>query len=702
MKHSPTAARHTQTDSLNMKTTRNSSKQPSHRQNWQMPTRFIMGLAMLLTLSPRGGFAQATPTPPERMSYQGYLVNANGIALATNAPQNFDIIFRIWNDQSATAAANRLWAEQQTVTVDRGYFSVLLGEGSQYASEPHTNLSALFAGTTASERYMEFTVKGIGSGGADVKILPRLKLLSSPYAFLAKNANALLSPNGESLVTTANGQLTVNGTISGNGSGLATLNASQLTSGTVPNSRLSGTYGNALTLNNSANSFNGIFNGTFSGTHSGTYSGNGSGLTTLNANNISSGTLADGRLSSNVAMRNAANTFSGYQTLNGGFTSSGANGSFSTPFYGPGGGTALGVVLTATGANGPQLRFQRGSDGRFFDIGQNGSGGFTIEDSDIARLTIDKNGLVGIGTTAPSKAALEVNAQSGLQPGYNPSGYLNTSGSHVGSVGSGNASIWAAGWVFGNTFVAFSDERIKDIKGQSDGAADLKTLLGIQVTDYTYRDTVAKGTAPQKKVVAQQVEQVYPQAVTKSTDVVPDIYRKATIKDGWVQLATDLKVGDRVKLISANEAGVHAVLAVRPDAFRTDFNPDSTGAPVAHDLKDGALSASATMATNQVFVYGREVNDFRSVDYEAIAMLNVSATQELAKRLEKLEARERQLADLEAKAAQVTLLEKEMAELKQAVAKLAEGRKETKQTAWLSPSGAEAGSQQVAFTGINR
>ncbi len=126
-------------------------------------------------------------------------------------------------------------------------------------------------------------------------------------------------------------------------------------------------------------------------------------------------------------------------------------------------------------------------------------------------------------------------------------------------------------------------------------------------------------------------------------------------------------------------------------------------AQVAHDLKDGALSGQRpTWPPFQVFVYGREVRRFRYVDYEAIAMLNVSATQELAKRLEKLEARERQLADLEAKAAQVTLLEKEMAELKQAVAKLAEGRKETKQTAWLSPSGAEAGSQQVAFTGINR
>ena len=45
-----------------------------------------------------------------------------------------------------------------------------------------------------------------------------------------------------------------------------------------------------------------------------------------------------------------------------------------------------------------------------------------------------------------------------------------------------------------------------------------------------------------------------------------------------------------------------------------------------------------------MFVYGREVNDFRSVDYDAIAMLNVSATQELHRLVRTQAAR---IADLE-------------------------------------------------------
>lgn len=142
-------------------------------------------------------FAQANANPPERMAYQGYLVDANGTALATNAPKNYDVIFRIWNDPNATAAGNRLWTEQQTVTVDKGYFSVILGEGSSIG-EARPALSTVFTNATASERWVGITVKGIGGGGADVNILPRLRLLASPYSFLASKA---LIVDGAALTT---------------------------------------------------------------------------------------------------------------------------------------------------------------------------------------------------------------------------------------------------------------------------------------------------------------------------------------------------------------------------------------------------------------------------------------------------------------------------------------------------------------------
>ncbi|MCX6902635.1 MAG: tail fiber protein, partial [Verrucomicrobia bacterium] len=154
-------------------------------------------LAALCLLTLAAGLAAvraADGNPPDKMSYQSYLVDAGGFPLGnTNTgPKNYDVVFRIWNDQIATTVANRLWTEQQTITVDKGYFSVILGEGGPYSSEARPSLSSVFTNKLdSSDRFIEMTVRGIGVGGGDSTVAPRLRLLPTPYAFLAKNATQL-------------------------------------------------------------------------------------------------------------------------------------------------------------------------------------------------------------------------------------------------------------------------------------------------------------------------------------------------------------------------------------------------------------------------------------------------------------------------------------------------------------------------------
>jgi hypothetical protein len=223
-------------------------------------------------------------------------------------------------------------------------------------------------------------------------------------------------------------------------------------------------------------------------------------------------------------------------------------------------------------------------------------------------LTI--NGKVGIGT-APTKAGLEV-ASNVLYNSANISGGLVASNGCYSNAqqltGGRNVSIYTDSLVWINSWViASSDLRLKHVHGVSDGAADLNTLLGIEVTDYSYIDWISKGTATHKKLIAQQLMRVFPQAVSKCTNAVPDIYETAAIHDGWVQLATNLKTGERVRLIGEKNESIHEVLEIAEGKFRTDFETESS----------------------QVFVFGREVDDFLNVDYDAIAMLNVSATQQI-------------------------------------------------------------------------
>ena len=75
----------------------------------------LLGALLLAAASAVETRAQANSNPPERMTYQGFLVDANGTALGNSAPRNYDVVFRVWTAQTG---GNRLWSEQQTVTVD--------------------------------------------------------------------------------------------------------------------------------------------------------------------------------------------------------------------------------------------------------------------------------------------------------------------------------------------------------------------------------------------------------------------------------------------------------------------------------------------------------------------------------------------------------------------------------------------------------
>jgi hypothetical protein len=140
-----------------------------------------------------------------------------------------------------------LWAEQQTITVDKGFFSVLLGEGSAVASEPRPAIATLFGGASASDRYVGITVSGLGP--TPVEITPRLQLLPAPYAYLAKNASALVSGSGQALVNVETGTLQVTApvqitgpltatSLTGNGAQLTQINAANITSGTIDGARV--------------------------------------------------------------------------------------------------------------------------------------------------------------------------------------------------------------------------------------------------------------------------------------------------------------------------------------------------------------------------------------------------------------------------------------------------------------------------------
>lgn len=293
------------------------------------------------------------------------------------------------------------------------------------------------------------------------------------------------------------------------------------------------------------------------------------------------------------------------------------------------------VVPVANGGTGSATALTPGS------IPFAGPGGIYIQNNS-SLFWNNTNVRLGIGTNAPD-APLHINGTGMTTPNLQRSYFLmgsNLGGFNISSSTSGNIQVHANGWYWadGGGFVATSDARIKNIIGRSNGSNDLAILNAIEVTDYKYKDEISHGSGLQKKVIAQQLQSVYPSAVNSNKGIVPGIFEKALkVQSNGNETAItmskshNLVAGDIVKLIL--EKGGEKMVKVNVI--------DTYSFSVGENIEDN------------IFVYGKLVNDLLNVDYDAISMLNVSATQELYKKLKKLQqenaAYEARIRDIEAK-----------------------------------------------------
>ena len=286
----------------------------------------------------------------------------------------------------------------------------------------------------------------------------------------------------------------------------------------------------------------------------------------------------------------------------------------------------------------------------------NTNGHWISNDGGNEGIFISTSGTVGIGTNAPGGTSLYVSGSASANfGGLGSYGRLReANGCSTSSTNSRTTSIYALSGVSASIIYAISDARTKNIIGLSDNQTDLETLLDIEVTDYTHIDTLQNGRASQKKVIAQQVAKIFPQAVdTANTEAIPNIMKMATIENGWVsfnyELGTpltrldrvitnyELKEGDKVKIIFDENEEIVEVLEVKENAFRVKQ-------PITNSSHEALPSNHQSPVT--IFVYGTIVNNFHIVDYDALKTLNISATQALVKHNQQLV---RQQAALEAK-----------------------------------------------------
>jgi len=708
----------------------------------------------------------SAPNGVDGFAYQGYLTDGNGAALGSPTPANYTVQFRIYNDPTAAQGTSaELWGESQTITVDHGTFSVLLGQGAALGgTEPHPiPMYTVFYATDGATRYVEMTVLGAGTGGAALTILPRLRLMPSPYSYLAESAYSaqglgtagatpLLSASGSTITlasgATFNGSPTFNSAISGPTVFNGAVNFNSTSAGQphffpaalfgpdgdyiVSNGGTSGlnltSYHGPISLSSplGVSYNNGIFvvdvNGNMTLAQPGgavncKFSmGAGSGAAhemnmTMAGNNdnfafwVGNNPYLVNLTASGIYMNPGLHTYGGINVGNGAIVTGGATvdtlnvsgtSSFGSKVTITSGGaavtggatvdtlTASGVTKLNGGAtigsaqyinlNGGSTAYiqssgtANGASGsEYLDVNARGGGGiyFTLSSGGIGpRVHIKDNGYVGIGTDSPG-VPLDIASVAS---------YTTPTGSNVwaqgGSGGFGGVgqqtysytSIRASGAIVGFEYVIISDRRVKDIVGQNDSGKDLNDIQKLCVTDYRMVDQIANGNGMKRGFIAQEVEKVMPGAVSTSTNFVPDIYKLAessfydpTAKTLAVTLPKShaLKVGDRVRLFADNQRLETAVKSVGSEREFT--------------------VAGCEQAPKSVFVYGKEVPDFKTVNYDYLFTTGIGAIQELAKEVKELRANEAtRVAQVDQKDAQIAKLEREVAEMRATVTTMAQ------------------------------
>lgn len=498
-------------------------------------------LAMIcgFSLTARG----ATQNPPDMMSYQGYLTDNNGVALGAPDPLNYDISFRIY---AGPSGGNAIWGEKHTVTVDNGYFSVMLGSAGAVNTPtpvaPRPALSTIFSGTDASDRYIEMTVN---TGSATFTVLPRLQLLPSSYSFLSSKAR-VLEATGASRLNNLPLYFS-NGTSTNVGLQYSTLfgtaisldgpslfgNVNGVLGTVTPSTKVALRWDDgkvAIGKDTAATStldVNGTVTATsFVGSLSASSISGGtlptSVIPDLSAAKITSGSFPDSVLSANVAVRNAPNNFVGNQVITGGKMSVGIGGTPTIPFQVDGGLSASlssnsgdMVIGTITSGNMvfDQNTIQARNNGAAATLEINSNGGMVSiggATGTAPTLFLEGNNLSSVGwTVSIYNSSAPAQYRGGIRLGN--AGYLELSNEAILSTAS-YARLDSNG-----SWSAVSDRRrkkdISTLGGLLDGALALRPVQFHFLKD--------SSEAPlQIGFIAQEVQEKFPSLVTDDGNVL--------------------------------------------------------------------------------------------------------------------------------------------------------------------------------------
>ena len=232
----------------------------------------------------------------------------------------------------------------------------------------------------------------------------------------------------------------------------------------------------------------------------------------------------------------------------------------------------------------------------------------------IIQQNLQVNGKIGVGVspTFPLQISAYYNTTASyvyVRTGYNGGADYGSTSYNANFSASFAYSIFVSG-----NIANASDRRIKkEINDINDDGA-LQQILAIQPKTYKYIDEMGRGSSVIYGFIAQQVREVIPLAVEIVKDYIPNIYQFGNCNSNIIALEEDvsekLNIGDKIKIFDDND--------------KSDFCN-------INNINSNVIEIDKEINSSNVFIYGKEINDFHTLKKDYIFTLNVCATQELYK-----------------------------------------------------------------------